>query len=164
MYLETANNVTVGVGFLLATPDAAAAVRGFQLLATKAAAVPQQIRDEWANVKKYGNAFKNALFLPDAAIDAELSNRVDPFLKTLASRYPGFAGFPDEAQLALLDMIYNLGAGGMDKSRWPALDKAIAARDWKAAAAACHRQGVGSGRNDATKKLFLAAAVKQPLA
>lgn len=63
---------------------------------------------------------------------------------------------PDAAQVALVDMAYNLGAAGL--GRYDKLQAAVRACDWATAAAECHRRGVQPARNTATAALFMSLA------
>ena len=60
--------------------------------------------------------------------------------------YPDYDSFPLPAQVALLDMIYNLGAGGLGK--FQQMKSVIEAGQWEEAAGQCRRAGIQQARND----------------
>ena len=80
------------------------------------------------------------------------------FESELRTRLPGYDAMPDGVKLALLDMIYNLGPGGLFNG-FPRLIKAIEAGNWAQAAAGCFRHGPGAERNEWTREMFLQSVV-----
>lgn len=64
-----------------------------------------------------------------------------------------FLTLPKPAQVALLDMAYNLGVAGLDK--FFRLRAAVVTSNWAIAARECERQGPSKERNAATAALFL---------
>ena len=96
------------------------------------------------------------LDLPDAAMNAELKKRLEQFEKELLGIFADYGAFPTAAQEGLMDMIYNLGAPKF-KADFPSFVAAAKSKDWKKAAAECHRKGVPEERNDFVKNLFLKA-------
>lgn len=172
MYLDTAGNVTVGVGNLLA--DAAAA----QALAfvvrpdpsadpsiPPTAATPDDIAADFASVTAQPKAFAaphykqfTKLDLPADTITSLLASRVQAFTKQLLVVFPNFDSYPAEACAAIFDMAFNLGIGKMT-SAFPSFMKAARNADWTTAAAQCHRlPPISDDRNNWTKALFLQAA------
>jgi GH24 family phage-related lysozyme (muramidase) len=89
----------------------------------------------------------------DALQDADVAG----FQSALANLLPGFPLFPELAQEALLDMAFQLGAGGL-MSKFPHLALAAKAQDWQSCADQCHRAGIQEWRNTATADLFRRAA------
>jgi hypothetical protein len=77
--------------------------------------------------------------------------------------HPYFDGFPQNAQRALFDMIYNLGPGRRADKRHHAsglrrynfMNKAIDEGKWPIAAKLCLRRGIPPDRNRWTADLFL---------
>ena len=82
---------------------------------------------------------------------------MDGFRRGLRSLLPGFDAFPAQAQEALLDMAFQLGARGL-VNKFPHLVASVKARDWKTCAVQCHRAGIQEWRNVATADLFRHAA------
>jgi GH24 family phage-related lysozyme (muramidase) len=166
MYRDTAGKVTVGVGLML--PDvAAAAALPFQI-AGRAATV-EEIAAEFARVMALGEG-KAAIFyrkasspvLVDKTIDAKLREVLEGFEAKLRAAMNGYDGFPERVKLALLDMAYNLGPGGLLKG-YPRLVKAVEQGRWADAAADCERHGPDAARNSWTREQFLgtvAATIK----
>jgi GH24 family phage-related lysozyme (muramidase) len=71
-------------------------------------------------------------------IKALFARRVSEFSLDLAGRVQDYDTMPHAAQLALLDMVFNLGPGRLIQ-KFPTFCKAIKARDWATAAAESHR-------------------------
>lgn len=161
MYRDTAGNVTVGVGTMLPTPQAAAALP-FQVAG--AAAETSAIAAEFHRVAALPAGHLPAFYgqsgsphLTMNGIDDLLRSVLVGFDTDLQQRLPHYDLLPDRAKLALLDMAYNLGVAGLLHG-YPRLIAAVAARNWPAAAADCLRHGISSERNSWTRLEFLAAA------
>lgn len=166
MYLDTGGNVTVGVGNLVASADAAKQL-GFVSRADPGAgaAAPTAIQSDFDNVNRqtpgksagYYKQFTR-LDLPDAIISSLLSARVTQFTAQLTAAFPDFESYPDEACAAIFDMGFNLGVSGLT-SKFPTFCKAVRARDWATAALQCHRAPpVNDHRNNWTRARFEQAA------
>jgi GH24 family phage-related lysozyme (muramidase) len=179
MYLDTRGYVTVGVGNLLATPEAAEALpfvtppvrqrgeleRDYQeRMQLVPMAPPLAKRGAWLVVKSMRPALREAAYewattlrLPEAAIDDLLRTRLQAeFLPGLAARFPGFDDLPAGPQRALVDIAFNCGLGGLDK--FTHLREAILRGDWPAAAAASSRAGSRAARNSWTAELLASAS------
>jgi GH24 family phage-related lysozyme (muramidase) len=89
-------------------------------------------------------------------IEALLLTDVQLFESKLAAALPKWKLYPIPAQEALFDMGYNLGVGGLLK--FHQLLAAVDEGQWRAAAARCHRVGIGAARNGDIADLFLQAA------
>ena len=89
---------------------------------------------------------------------ASLEQRVKVIEAELRKVIPSWDQLPSPAQVALFDMGFNLGIGGLQKFR--NLLAAVDARDWERAAAECHRKGIGDDRNAETERLFREAGSK----
>ena len=166
MYVDTRANVTVGVGQLLPTV-AAAQELPFVRRDTGEAATPENIEADFKEVKKQptgklAQSYKSAtkLDLPANEIDALLERRIDGFEAELRGEFPQYDSYPEDAQLGILDMAFNLGTNGL-VAKFPAFTKAARAQDWATCAEECHRLGVGDVRNEVTKALFESAADPQ---
>ena len=165
MYLDTEGLVTVGIGNMLPTADAACALafvhRDSQAPASRAdiAADFDRVRAQPKAMRASAYLASTALDLPPAEIDRLFRRRVDEFLLQLNGLYPQFETYPASAQLAMLDMAFNLGAPAL-KKRWPKLNDAIDRGDWPAAATECTRPGAQPSRNAGTIALFQAAATE----
>jgi GH24 family phage-related lysozyme (muramidase) len=162
VYLDTVGLVTVGVGHMIPNAEAAQAL-SFVVRANGAAATPDQIAAEYANVSRQQKGLLaaryqqfTALDMTDSAIQDLLSADVAAIEAGVASRFAGYDGYPEPAQDALLDMAFNLGVAGL-ASHFPHLKAAAEAKDWATCAAQCHRNGISDERNDRTKALFESA-------
>ncbi len=71
--------------------------------------------------------------------------------------FPGFGNFPLSAQIALWDMIYNLGPSNL-RTEFPRMRQAILDGDWEEAARQSHRIGPSEERNRHVFDLFMDAA------
>lgn len=162
MYLDTADNVTVGVGHLLPNGEAAQKL-AFVLRANAnppvvvRPATPDEVRADFDQVSQQpgGRAatfYKQftKLDLPDSAIDAVLEAKIEEITKQLCIAFPDFNSYPPEACAAILDMGYNLGVEKL-KTEFPSFSRAVRARDWATAARECERRGPGPDRNNWTK-------------
>lgn len=92
--------------------------------------------------------------LPEAACRKLLAHKVQRLYDspTLVSDWR-LHKLPEPAQVALLDMAYNLGIAGLGK--FLRLRAAVNTDNWEIAAKECHRNGPSAGRNAATAALFL---------
>ena len=164
MYLDTRGFVTVGKGKLL--PDSASAsALPFRVRATDALASDSDIRAEYDLIagmeasQTRGAAFYEqftSLYLPQADIDELVQNHVRQDFEALLRQYPGFGNLPLSAQIALWDMIYNLGPRGLAQFRM--LRQAILDGDWEEAAEQSNRNGPSEARNRYVFDLFIDAA------
>jgi GH24 family phage-related lysozyme (muramidase) len=172
MYLDTGGNVTVGVGNLVASADAAQQL-GFVRRADPGATPPalagpatgDEIQTDFDNVNKqapgrmasYYRQFTR-LDLPDAVISSLLSSRVTDFKIKLVAAFPDFDSYPEEACAGIFDMAFNLGVTGLT-SKFPTFCKGVRSKDWATAARECKRSPpVNDDRNDWTKAQFDKAA------
>ena len=76
--------------------------------------------------------------------------------KALLKLFPSFGNFPLSAQIALWDMIYNLGPPNL-RSEFPLMRDAILEGDWEEAARQSHRLGISDQRNQHVFDLFMDA-------
>jgi GH24 family phage-related lysozyme (muramidase) len=77
--------------------------------------------------------------LSDKSIRKLFDDRIDEFETQLSGMFPGYGSLPDNVKLALLDMIFNLGAATLTTS-FPTFCKAIKLGDYRLAADNCHRK------------------------
>jgi GH24 family phage-related lysozyme (muramidase) len=163
MYLDGVGKVTVGIGHMI--PDVASAQSiPFVSRASGAAASAEEIETDFEAVAaaikgQLPPAYQGvtSLSLPEGWANQDASQRLlNEFLPPLKTQYPDYDGYPQPAQEALLDMIYNLGAGGLAK--YKQLKAAVVAGNWQEASAQSHRNGIQQSRNDWTAQQFLAAA------
>ena len=169
MYLDTVSQVTIGYGTMM--PNAAAA-RDLDLRDKDGKrATAEEKEAEWKrlraispagaarNVKATRYRDDATLFISQDEAQRLMLVKLDAFVEDLRKIYPGFDRFPEDAQVALIDMIYNLG--WKIKTVFVSFTKAInnpKGPDWKLAAAQCRRPQLSDTRNNDVKELFLAAA------
>ena len=171
MYLDNADrpNVTCGVGFLLASADAACALP-WHHADDGLAAAPDEVRADFHRVASMrgglrADAYKGNLRIAPADIDAEGFRRLRAMVSHLQDEFPGYDGFPDGIQAALLDLRWNCGS----LMGWTHLRAACNSvpPDWSTAAAQCRTANPSGNvqrehRNDWRSQCFLDAAVSTP--
>lgn len=169
MYLDSVSQITIGYGFMM--PNAEAAVDVDLRHADKKVAKDDEKRDEWSRLRKISPAGKElnyraeyyrkdaVLFITQEEGQRLMLLKLDGFIRDLRTIYPKFDTFPEDAQVALMDMIYNLG--WKVKKVFVNFTKAIndpKGPDWKKAAAQSRRPQLSDARNAEVKHLLLAAA------
>lgn len=166
IYLDSRGNVTVGIGQLLRT---AAGAKKLPFVHRRAGqkATEEEIEQEFRKIEEQepnlaAGKYKRLtrLELPEEEIEKLFSKQVERFEAGARKQFKGFDGYPLAAQIALVDMAYNVGLAGL--ARFKRLKAAAERGDWKAAAEAAQRKGIGEQRNQRTKELFLKAAQGEP--
>ncbi len=169
-YLDSVGKVTVGVGHLLASRSAVAGV-DMILGAGGAVAGLAEKHDEYDRVVAQPTGYRAAhyrsvtrLVMPDAEISRLRDHHVRVFYQELQTIYARRNGYPDDfddlpefVQMALFDLVFNLGATRL-RAVFLNLDRAIRAGDWHRAAAQSHRPQVSAARNLYVRQLFLSAS------
>lgn len=165
MYLDTTGHVTVGIGCLLATPQVAIALVWQWRSGAGGEPGPVEISDEWLRVHGAVAGMRADAYRPltrmellPSEVDRLFRRRLDQTIEVLAQAYPLWPEWPLEAQLAALDMAFNLGPYAVPR-KWPRLSAALRAMDWRAAAEHSHRPQSRDRRNEAVRELFEEAAV-----
>ena len=163
MYLDTKGLVTVAVGQLLRTVEAAQEL-DFVRRETGEPATAADIEQDYDAVKqqpagKIASAYEpfTKLDLPEPATTALLDRRIAGFEAGLRSDFSDYDSYPEDAKLGLMDMVFNLGNSGL-VNKFPSFTRAARAKDWETCAKECRRRGIGDRRNGETKKLFEDAA------
>lgn len=164
MYLDTNGYVTVGIGNLLATPQTAIALNWIWRDQRGGEPNEMEIADEWTRVHTAVRGFAaesyrrlTTMELIDYEIRRLFAKRVDEFETSLQHLFPSFAAWPEPAQLAVLDIAFNVGVGNLMR-HFPHLCAALLEQDWRGAAEHSHRAQSRDARNVAVRELFLAAA------
>ena len=171
LYLDTKGKVTVGVGHLIANRNAVSGVTLYKVknkLLTQPATLQEKMT-EYANIaklpwgKRYGaESFEShtTLKMKDFDIKFLLNKHIDSFyleLKNIYKKDKGFTknfdDFDSKVQLALFDMIFNLGATKLVNS-FPNFNGAIKNDNFKQAAKQSHRLDISEARNKYVEKLL----------
>lgn len=162
MYLCKAGRVTVGIGNMLPSTGNAQSLP-FVDRTTKNKASAEAIKTDYETVAKQRAGQPHRMYkehtkldLSDLEINQLFKRRVEQFETDLRALYSEYDAFPEDAQLALLDMVFNLGKGGLAK--FSTFGKAVIAQDWMLAAEECNRSTSTADRNGNTKLLLQAAA------
>lgn len=166
-YLDTKNRVTVGCGEMIPSSGDAESLTLYRQDGSDAD--DGEKSSSWTTVSTaaknkpatwYGKLTTIRMKASDA--DVMLKASLTQAAKDLLKRFPSLDQFPEQAQDALLDMMFNIGVTKFNKTAWPSLFAAVGAQDWKTAAAQSNRTDVPLDRNEAIKALFL-EAVGDPL-
>jgi GH24 family phage-related lysozyme (muramidase) len=143
-YLDVLGLVTVAIGDLI-DPLSAALAFPFVLRSTGAPATQDQISAAWHAVKSDPHAAHggwrvaaanpgNTIELSDEGVQAVVSAKLASNEAALQHRFPDFEDWPADAQLATHSMAWACGPA----FNFPALAKALLARDFDTAALQCH--------------------------
>jgi len=171
LYLDTKGKVTVGVGHLIANRNAMSGVTLYKTQnkkITQAATLQEKLSEYDAIAKlpwgkKYAaKSFEKhtTLIMKETDIDILLKHHIDSFYKELKTIYKkdngyfdDFDNFDSKVQLALFDMIFNLGATKLVKS-FPTFNSHIKTGDFEKASKECHRLGISDTRNNYVEDLL----------
>ncbi len=166
LYLCSRSHVTTGYGKVLPTSVAAQAVA---FLFKAGPAAPEVVAEDWQRIRDLGpvgqpNNYAAAWYAKHCRIRLApgegrrlLTEHVEGNEAALRRIFPAWHGYPLEAQVGLIDMVYNLGEGGLVR-RFPRFCAAVRAQDWAQAAEQCQRQGIQAARNAWARKQFETAA------
>lgn len=170
MYLDTRRNVTVGIGHRVANSAAAEALP-FVEEETGQPATRDSIRAAYAAVRDAGHLTRNGadafaaittVRLPRAAVqtvyDRDFTDIVEPTRSNLRTVGGGLDSYPLPAQLAIVDMAFNLGPSGLYNEFTRFRNEGLAQRDFNVAARESRRRDIGERRNARTRNLLLEAA------
>lgn len=148
-YQDTKANGTIGVGLLVADPSSAAAYGGDAAVA----AWKQVVYESPGNMSAAWYSYRSP-FRADPSILANVfATRLKAFESMVKTQFSGFDTWPQDVQVAVLDLVWNVGPALTTK--WPHLSEALKAEDWKTAAHECVVMNGPVGRNMARQNLFL---------
>jgi GH24 family phage-related lysozyme (muramidase) len=181
MYLCSAGYVTTGIGNKLGSAREAMALP-WQHKTSGLPATPTEIRAAFERVAGMRSEFRGGdpnatnpfaarhyakatelVLPPGVANQLAIDRLTKDFLPGLRALFPGFDGYPQPAQRALVDMAYTLGVTGLRK-KFPRLVEACRNGDFAEAARQSHRRlkanapREGDARNVATRDLLLEAS------
>jgi hypothetical protein len=164
MYPDPEGRVRVAMRHLLKDGAAAAALR-FDYDVNGEQASPITVLHVWESVRSNRHAYP-ILRMNDEDIWALAIADLEAAEALLRSDFPNFEEYPAPAQIALLDMAFDLGS--IQPHAWPLFVPSVKARDFQAAAVQCIRGKSGAmgpadpkwtgSRNQDTEQLFLQAA------
>lgn len=172
MYLDTSGIVTAGAGFALESREEAQSLSF--LTPAGAQATAEQIAADYDRVKAMrlgllAKAYRcpTSVQLSNEVVNTILGQRLENAVVNLRHVFPAFNGYPLSGQIALTDMMYNLGLGrvGPPATGFHEYHHILAALtqtppDWKTAAANCARNkhlAAFVARNTWTQAQLLAA-------
>lgn len=140
MYCDVLGLVTTAIGVLCDSPNVALAMPWVR--PDGSPATEDEVRADWARVKarqdlklRGGMAYKNVaqLRLTDAGVETVTLGKLAIMEAELTRHFPEFHLWPADAQLATFSMAWACGPW----FRFPALERALRAMDFAAAADAC---------------------------
>jgi len=171
LYLDTKGKVTVGIGHLITNKNAMSGVTLYKVknnLLSQPATLQEKMT-EFTNIAKlpWGNrygakSFENitTLRMKDFDINNLFNKHLDSFyidLKNIYKKDKGYSKnfdeFDSKVQLALFDMIFNLGATKLINS-FPKFNDAIKKGDFEKAAKESHRLDIVEKRNKYVQALL----------
>ncbi|OQY11433.1 MAG: hypothetical protein B6I30_06810 [Desulfobacteraceae bacterium 4572_187] len=175
LYLDSVGKVTVGVGHLIPNKNSMS-INLYKMknnMPTQLATLPEK-QAEYEKIIKQKKGYKaswykqhTTLVMKDTDINTLRDKHIDSFYKELTNIYKKSKGYPNdfdklpkEVQMALFDMIFNLGANKIINT-FKTFDKAIKKGDWNTAAKESNRPQVATARNQYVKKLLESAAAKE---
>jgi hypothetical protein len=182
MYQDTLGKVTIGIGNLIDSEEAAVALPGIgvEFFHEEAPGTPLtraasegEIRTEWRRIKSDPTLAAGGWRAAEPLTDLRLSHEG---IATLVSakvleieahltnghiaEFSGFASWPADAQLGLLSMSWAMGAAFADGGKWPSFRAGCAIEDWLEAAKNCNMGNSWlAKRNAVNRGLFRNAAV-----
>lgn len=166
MYLDSRANVTTGVGQLLSTLEDALVLPWYTIdggANGSHSSTRNEIAFAFAKVAKMapgmpalGYRFTGCPMLADVDISHILQQDLIGVASELSAIFPQFPEWPIQAQLAFLDMSYNLGNAKL-RREYVKLIGAASMQDWNGCANQCHRNGIQLSRNSWTFAQFMAA-------
>lgn len=165
LYLDVKGLVTTAIGNLVDPVEGALSLPFLKTDGTPASR--DEIAADWTRVKQdtelahlgYRAAASVAkLRLAPEGVDLAVARKLTEMDGHLATRFPDYAAWPADAQLATLSMSWACGPG----FHFPQLETALRAADFTAAAATCTINETGNPgvkpRNVANRALYLNAA------
>jgi len=180
LYLDVRGFPTTGLGFLVKTVADSEELPWKNITAGREA-TQDEVKLDYDRVLNMRPALPAARYrsagtrleLTSAEVVARAIRRLrEEFLPALVRIFPDFDIFPFPAQAALIDLVWNLGAGrdgdpvlGRKATGLRAFSKlrlAVNNRDWIAASACSRRRTSRDARNEWTATHFIEASKEQP--
>jgi GH24 family phage-related lysozyme (muramidase) len=176
-YLDDKGNVTIGVGYMVSDRNAVAALSMYKVLPGGTPSISPatllEKQQEYDTIANLGTGYiapwykkHTTLVMTQADIGKLLGQTVDDFYPQLVRIYSKTNGYsaefdalPDEVQMALFDMVYNLGAAGLS-NKFPKFNQAVKTSNWTTAASESNRPKLAVARNQYVKQLFTTVATQ----
>lgn len=163
MYLDTRGFVTTGIGHLIVNAQRATEL-DFVHVSSGKRATKAEISKEFARIKQlpYGHKYAAGfyrqharLILSEHAMHTMTQQHIESFERELWAIYgkETFEALPDNAKLALFDMIFNLGMPKL-KNTFIKFNQHILTGNYRLAARECRRKGISDSRNQYVKSLL----------
>ena len=172
MYLDSSpndKNVTVGFGCLISSADVAKKYP-FLIRKDKSKASDEDIVEDFNKVETAESGHEASYYkdftkciLPENYMERLFFGRIHSFLRELRIIYKNYDKFPEPAKIALLEMIYALGAKKL-QYMFKNFTAAVRKRDWVTVAKESQRKKITVNdqntpkRNEWVKKLLLKAS------
>lgn len=150
MYLDTKGVVTCANGHALFSSAEACLLKWMH--SDGRIATSYEISAVWSAVKT-GVRQNPELFLDFDEVKRVLALDMQRFIVGTTKEFPDVYSYPDSAQVAIYDMVFQCGS----LYKWPRLTKAVLAQDWNTAACESNRPDAGQIRNADTYDQFMAA-------
>ncbi|CAM4310978.1 MULTISPECIES: hypothetical protein [Pseudoalteromonas] len=175
-YLDSQGYVTTGVGHMIKNKQAATLLPMNKVVNNQPGppATPLEKQKEFETIAKQKRNYKaewykqfTTLIIKDVEITRQLDKHMDSFYRELSTLYKKSNGYYDDfdkldknIQVALFDMIFNLGAVKI-VTKFTEFDKAIKTGDWIKAAKESYRPQLSAERNNYVRaKLSAANSIK----
>ncbi len=169
-YKDTRNNVTIGVGQMIPSLEAAKKLPLYKFDGDKPfrPALQEEIDDAWYRIKAKPHGFsmpaskfdpRNAATnLPNIGLrvpDREfmLEQRLREGIRYIQKLTPDYATFSPARRKVISDMEFNLGPK-LNRQDWDRFFGAIDIGDWKRAGLESHRRGINEQRNEEARYLL----------
>jgi len=178
MYIDSKGKVTIGIGHLIANKSAVVSIMLYKSKHGQPTmpASAKEKQDEYDNILKQRKNYKaswykqfTTLVMKNTDINTQRDKHITIFYRELSGMYRKTNGFPkdfdampDEVQLALFDMIFNLGQTKL-RTIFTKFNNAIKQEKWAEAAKQSNRPDVNSARNAYVKTLLTAMDSKANL-
>lgn len=182
-YLDSKGNITTGIGEMIPyTFKGKAEFMGFiSHLYTDPACANQatiqqaeELWDELGNLKEQNEGNyqhhaasyylkkqgKNALYLNKNAIREFTIKFINKKINDMVRMFPNIKHSPFSAQMGVLDVFYNVGAGKVH-SEFHLFSQAVREYNWMAAGHHAHRKKMPDARYKAVMNLFMQAALEE---
>lgn len=127
----------------------------------------QEKKEEFETISKLNSGYRaswykqhTSLFMKEVDINNQRNQHIDNFYRELVNIYSksngyknNFDDYSENIQVALFDMIFNLGATRLQRI-FVNFNAAVKSEDWDTAAKESYRRDISEERNTFVKRLF----------